>query len=706
MEIFGLFEKEVWRDEKTGMACIILISDGIRVYCKGYIQKIKCKIPLLVSGKYTTSPKGFKSFNFDSYSLKSKSEADEIALLTSLNIDGLTARIAENIINTFNGSFIENALAFGSKKSFVSMYPQKYQEYVSKAYQKIIKIDDEKKLFFTVATAGGFYVNAMNIIKHYGASSFDKLKQNPYMVGFYSKMPFSACENLAYNLGFSSICPERATGILYYAMQLSLKNGDCYITKVELEKYCRQLTKHSAYSSNNVYMQGNIDFLYIWSKAVLDSNFIIKDDTISWRKIYTDEQNVANNIKRINLSSSTLNFSQENVKNLERQCKITLSDSQRNATNALKTSGVKIITGGPGVGKTTLINLLIKYCETYYPDRGIVLSAPTGCASQNMALKTGRVAETFHRTFGIKPFTSKGFEEQNIVTKKRNEKIYIFDEFSMADLSTSVFLFDSIPNDSIVLLVGDIDQLPSVSAGNVLHDLINSGIETYKLEGSFRQSKDSTIVANAAKIKNGQVDLLKAGDFQILQLDDSSELNNKCIELFKQTNCQVLVPTRKFNNGTYNLNKLLQSNRQLNKSVFKLYGNNVFYIGDKVITTDNNYSVGYFNGEPGYIVDIDDYGIEIDFGNMKRLYIENNNLDDVELAYAMTIHKSQGAEYETVVILLNKDASIMMNKNLLYTAVTRAKKNVYIVSDNTMLNKAITTNQKERNSHLLEFLSA
>ena len=277
------------------------------------------------------------------------------------------------------------------------------------------------------------------------------------------------------------------------------------------------------------------------------------------------------------------------------------------------------------------------------------------------------------------------------------DKYYIIDEVSMLDMELANILFKAIPTGSLVILVGDIDQLPSVGPGDVLNDLINAGIPTYRLEGSFRQENGSCIVENAQRVKQGISTLIEKDDFTIIHAKNEEE----AIKMAAWTAAEgavLLTPLRKTVCGSVELSNEIQS--LLNRTgAFKLYGKTAFYKNDKVIATDNNYQLGFFNGEYGIVTEISDEGLVIQFSK-KIIFVPNSFLGQIVLAYAITIHKSQGAEFNRVTILLSRKSMRMLQMNLLYTAITRAKKEVTIITEDDCLETAINNKRPIRQTGL------
>ena len=392
-------------------------------------------------------------------------------------------------------------------------------------------------------------------------------------------------------------------------------------------------------------------------------------------------------------------------------------------------NGLLVITGGPGTGKTTTINTIIKYFELEGMD--IFLAAPTGRAAKRMSETTGYEARTIHRMLelngGMDTGSAAGFE--------RNERnpletdVIIIDEMSMVDISLMYSLLKAVVAGTRLILVGDVNQLPSVGPGSVLKDIIDSGaFHTVKLTKIFRQASTSDIIVNAHKINNGEEVSLdnKSMDFFFLKRYDADKIINVTLQLIKQKlpkfvnateyDIQVLTPMRKGLLGVERLNGILQAymNPADKSKREKEYRGTIFREGDKVMQIKNNYQIeweirtkfglcvdkgmGIFNGDTGIIEEINDFAetLTISFDEGRKVEYPFKLLEELELAYAVTIHKSQGSEYPAVVIPLLSGPRMLMNRNLLYTAVTRAKKCVTIVGDEQTFYEMIQNNSQQR----------
>ena len=418
---------------------------------------------------------------------------------------------------------------------------------------------------------------------------------------------------------------------------------------------------------------------------------------------------------------------EDRIRKIEKKTGMDLDEHQVEAVKEAVRNGVLVITGGPGTGKTTTINTIIQYFELSGED--IMLAAPTGRAAKRMSETTGYEARTIHRMLELNGGMegNAGFErnEQNPL----ETNLIIIDEMSMVDISLMNSLLKAILPGTRLILVGDVNQLPSVGAGSVLKDIIDSKMfPTVMLTKIFRQASTSDIIVNAHKINRGEAVSLdnKSMDFFFLKRYEADKIINVTLQLIKQKlpkfvgaseyDIQVLTPMRKGLLGVERLNTILQMylNPPSDRKKEKEHGAIVFREGDKVMQIKNNYQLeweirskyglcidkgtGVFNGDTGIIEEINDFAetITVNFDEGRMVEYSYKLLDELELAYAVTIHKSQGSEYPAVVIPLLSGPRMLMNRNLLYTAVTRAKKCVTIVGDDTTFEQMIENNSQQR----------
>lgn len=458
----------------------------------------------------------------------------------------------------------------------------------------------------------------------------------------------------------------------------------------------------------------------------------LKDDItqIYANTFYYMEANTAAMLKQLDVTYDVPDIEIEAaIRNIEKKTEMELDEHQVEAVKEAVRNGLLVITGGPGTGKTTTINTIIKYFELEGMD--IFLAAPTGRAAKRMSETTGYEARTIHRMLelngGMDTGSAAGFE--------RNERnpletdVIIIDEMSMVDISLMYSLLKAVVAGTRLILVGDVNQLPSVGPGSVLKDIIDSGaFHTVKPTKIFRQASTSDIIVNAHKINNGEEVSLdnKSMDFFFLKRYDADKIINVTLQLIKQKlpkfvnateyDIQVLTPMRKGLLGVERLNGILQAymNPADKSKREKEYRGTIFREGDKVMQIKNNYQIeweirtkfglcvdkgmGIFNGDTGIIEEINDFAetMTISFDEGRKVEYPFKLLEELELAYAVTIHKSQGSEYPAVVIPLLSGPRMLMNRNLLYTAVTRAKKCVTIVGDEQTFYEMIQNNSQQR----------
>jgi exodeoxyribonuclease V alpha subunit len=423
---------------------------------------------------------------------------------------------------------------------------------------------------------------------------------------------------------------------------------------------------------------------------------------------------------------------EKEISDFENKNNIEFAPSQKEAIKGAFENSVEIITGGPGTGKTTIINCITEIFEKF--KLKVLMAAPTGRAAKRMSESTGREAKTIHRLLEM----GVPRDEESIFFSRGEEAplecdVVIIDEASMIDIVLMNSLLKAISIGTRVIIVGDAHQLPSVGPGNVLRDFIDSNcIKVIRLKDIFRQSKESMIIVNAHKINSGEMPFLnkKDKDFYFIKCIDQSKILDILIQLIdirlpkfnkswnKLSDIQIVSPMRKGILGVFNLNKKLQNilNPKTKNKNEKEFRDTLFRVGDKVMQTKNNYSLkwtsisgkeeglGVFNGDIGYIEEINDENntITVIFDDEKRVVYESLYLDEIELAYAMTIHKSQGSEFPVIIMPIFMGSTFLMNRNLLYTAITRAKEMVVLVGDFKALKFMIDNNKSFERYSLLK----
>ena len=525
------------------------------------------------------------------------------------------------------------------------------------------------------------------------------------LTGCYAKcvpigIPFACADALGKSLGYTAYNKERIKFLVYAAMMKIQDQGNVWSTVESIYNAVRRLSRDGAFRDTS------ISILAVWAAIFENPALFISED--EGRRVYLyrtwgKEINIANNLKRIEKANKSYAYDSSSVITVEEKNGIVFSESQRKCFGFLKRSGIKLITGGAGTGKTTTISGLIEAFTEMNPDCTVALCAPTGRAAQRMTELCRRFgdsvkASTVHRLLEFRPFGESG-----TTYNKNNPLPYdliVVDEMSMMD----VFLFDlflgAVKDGAILILCGDPSQLPPVSAGKVFKDILDCGaFPAVKLDVNYRQASqhDDTylIVSNANRINEGNPVMETGNSFRLCCLDTEEEMRDKALSLVeKNQSITILSPVKQGIAGTIELNRLLQPrinpNSRNPKNSHIAAKNCVLYVGDKVLFNRNNYAVGYVNGDVGEVVSISGVTATVRIGNETKV-IEEKDIPDLSLAYALTVHKSQGSEYEAVVVLLPPCAEHMIARNIVYTAITRAKKKVMVVAPNGALQKATET---------------
>lgn len=555
------------------------------------------------------------------------------------------------------------------------------------------------------------------------------LKENPYrLADDIEGVGFRTADDIAAKAGIRTDSDFRVrSGILYTLLQAS-GEGHTFLPQEELTAKTSELLGIDKDIIEKNYMDLSIDRKIIMKQSG-------EQTQIYSASFYYMEANTATMLRELDIAYDVADAEiEQRIHNIEKQTGMQLDEHQVQAVKEAVRNGLLVITGGPGTGKTTTINTIIRYFEMEGMD--IFLAAPTGRAAKRMSETTGFEARTIHRMLELNGGMegSAGFERNE--TNPLETDLVIIDEMSMVDITLMNSLLKAIAPGTRLILVGDINQLPSVGPGSVLKDIIQSeAFNVVMLTKIFRQASTSDIIVNAHKINRGEEVSLdnKSMDFFFLKRYEADIIINVVLQLVKQKlpkfvdatpyDIQVLTPMRKGLLGVERLNGILQQylNPPDKSKREKEHGDMVFREGDKVMQTKNNYQLeweirtkfgltvdkgmGIFNGDMGIITEINDFAetMTVEFDEGRKVEYSYKLLDELELAYAITIHKSQGSEYPAVVIPLLSGPSMLMNRNLLYTAVTRARKCVTLVGNDTTFNQMIqNTSQQKRYSGLCD----
>ena len=613
-------------------------------------------------------------------------------------IKNIGESLADRIVDTFGDKTIEVMDGNINMLLTVEGIGKKKLKSISESW-KSFKGNRESVIYLlSLGVSLGY---AAKICKKYGKDTIGIVKSNPYiLIDDVDGIGLAKADAIALNMGFDVKGDKRLRAGLVYTLTQASYDGDCYMERKDLVASASEVLKVDkelvAKSLNGL----------IGDDAVKDNDGAIYLPTYLY-----DEVSVAKKLVSL-LSASAKEATLGD--NFWKSGDITYDDIQKDAICKAMVFKVMVLTGGPGTGKTTTINGIIKAWKSV--GMKVLLAAPTGRAAKRMNETTGYEAKTIHRLLEYNPDAGFQRNESNPI----EGDALVVDEASMIDIELMFRLVSAIPANMRLLLVGDIDQLPSVGAGNVLRDIIASKvIPTVRLTRIFRQAAMSRIITNAHLVNEGKMpekDNGEKSDFFMMNDDDYLRIENTIVGLVTRRlpeyygvstdDIQVLSPMRRTNNGIQNLNhRLQQAINPIGDSI--TYGDTVFRIGDKVMQLRNNYEQGIFNGDTGKIVDVDEAhrAFTVSFDGGPTVEITSKMMKDICLSYATTIHKSQGSEYKVVVIPMTMQFFTMLQRNLLYTGITRAKKVCVLIGQKKAIAMAVRNNAvKKRNTLLKERL--
>ena len=702
----GYVEHIVFRNNDNGYTVFQLVSDEEELTCVGLFSVLAEGELVQVSGHMKEHPLYGEQLQVEQYELLAPE--DETAMeryLGSGAIKGIGAAMAARIVRRFKGDTFR----------IIEEEPERLAEVKGISEKKAMEISaqmEEKKDLrqaMMFLTQYGISVPlAVKIYQQYGNRTYQVVEENPYrLADDISGIGFKIADEIASRIGIHTDSDYRIrSGILYVLLQATGEGHTCLPKEDLLHRASGLLGVEPEQMETQI------------MNLCMDRKLVMKEQhgkvMVWYNQYYYMELNVAKMLHDLNLECE-MEESQivKKLAKVEKQAAITLDEMQRKAVVEAVKNGVLVITGGPGTGKTTTINAIIRYFET--EDMEILLAAPTGRAAKRMTEATGWEAVTIHRLLELSGVPS---DDRSTASFERNEEnpleadVIIIDEMSMVDIFLMNALLKAVSVGTRLILVGDINQLPSVGPGCVLKDIIRAGsCPVVQLTRIFRQASQSDIIVNAHKINKGEHVTLdnKSRDFFFLQRQDPNIILRVVLALVQEkmpkyvnarpTDIQVLTPMRKGSLGVESLNEMLQKylNPPSPDKNEKETARGLFREGDKVMQIKNNYQIewearnrygiaidkgtGIFNGDMGIVQRIDSLAetMEVLFDDYRTVTYSFQMLEELELAYAVTIHKSQGSEYPAVVIPLLTGPRMLMNRNLLYTAVTRARSCVTLV---------------------------
>jgi len=717
--IYGFVERITYYNEENDFIVAKLQEKGKRdlTTIVGNLSGINPGESLKLSGRWVHNKKFGEQFQVENYEITVPATVHGIRkYLGSGLIKGIGPIMSERIVDKFGLDTLEIIEKNPEKLSEVNGIGPKRIAKITKAWEEQKEI---KEIMIFLQGHGVSAAYSAKIYKQYGNQSIEIVKENPYRLARDIRgIGFITADKIAQNIGIPLNSLIRAKAGIIYVLNELTDEGHVYypdknliprareILKVDQEIITRAITELSL--EKEVFLEGfngEAD-----QKAVYLAPFYFAEVGVAQKLMQLKES--PSNIRPINPEKA--------IEWVQQKLNIELAEKQKEAVILAASSKVLIITGGPGTGKTTIITAILKIFQQLR--LRISLAAPTGRAAKRMSEATGWEAKTIHRLLEYS-FQKGGFKrDQN---DPLEADIVIIDEASMIDTLLMYHLLKSIPFPAHLILVGDVDQLPSVGPGNVLRDIINSDIFTVvRLTEIFRQAQESMIIVNAHRINQGDFPILKEPDpkeitdFYFIQEEEPEKILEKvltlCAERIPQRfsfhpirDIQVLTPMHRGTIGASNLNIELQ--KKLNSSQSGIsHGSRTFKLGDKVMQVTNNYDKEVFNGDIGWVskIDQEDREVTIDFDGRSIVY-EYSDLDEIVLAYAISVHKSQGSEYSAVILPVTTQHYILLQRNLIYTGITRAKKLVILIGTKKALAIAIRNNKPQlRYTHLSERLQS
>lgn len=723
--IEGYIDHIIYRNDENGYTVLSLHTDEDDITCVGSFPFISEGEFINALGNFTEHIVYGQQFMIESYEIRQPTDTYSIErYLSSGAIKGVGEALAARIVKRFKEDTFRIIEEEPEKLTLVKGISERIAKEIYRQFEE--KKDMRNAMLFLQQynVTGNL---AVKIYAEYGNRMYEIIKDNPYRLAEdISGVGFKTSDEIARRVGISSDSEYRIKAGILYALMQAASDGHVYLPEYELIQKAKLLLLVTEEDIRRQLLELSLEKKIIYVNE--GENSLIYSSVY-----YYMELNVARMLHDLNVRYDIDTVRVKNrVREIENRFNIELEEQQRMAVVEAAANGLLVITGGPGTGKTTTINAIIKFFELEGME--ILLAAPTGRAAKRMTEATGYEARTVHRLLELSRLSD---DEESKFTFGRNEQnpletdVLIVDEMSMVDLYLMHAMLKAVMVGTRLILVGDVNQLPSVGAGNVLRDIINShSFNVMRLTKIFRQAADSDIIVNAHKINDGEHIRLdnKSKDFFFLKRDEAAVIAAVMINLIKNKlpgyvnatplDIQVLTPMRKGELGVERLNQILQQalNPPSKEKNEKEYHDLIFREGDKVMQIKNNYQItweikapsgivtqtgtGVFNGDSGIIKEINHFSEKmlVEFDDSRIVEYPFNQLDELELAYAVTIHKSQGSEYPAVIIPILDGPKLLFNRNLLYTAVTRAKNCVVILGSDYMLNYMID-NKNEQNRY-------
>lgn len=728
MVLSGIVNRIIFQNEENGYTVIDFYTDDGVFTAVGFFPSVTEGEALTLVGEFKDNAKFGEQFTVSEVTFDAPTDKNGILMYLSSGLfKGVGPTTAAAIVGKFGVRSLEIIENAPEQLATVRGISKKKAEEIAKSYREHIEM---QSVIIFLQTHGVTMKQSLKIYAAYGDEAINKVTENPYrLVDDVEGVGFLTADKIAEKVGVNKDSDFRVmAGVSYVLQDAAGRNGHTCLPEDVLIRTAAQLL-----DSDTQRVESCIPTMIFTNKI---NAYIVKnkDDGTVARFIassvnYTTENAIAAKLIRLIRDAHTIEMDVEKeIEQYEERNKIFLHKTQKEAITFAVNSGVMVVTGGPGTGKTTIIKCIIDILTAR--GKNVLLCAPTGRAAKRMSEATGKEASTIHRLLCMEFQNGKFIFKKNELSPLEAD-VVIVDEISMADIFIFNALLKALSSGTRLVLVGDKDQLPSVSCGNILADVISSGaLPVICLTEIYRQEADSLIILNAHKINSGEMPEInnRSKDFFLDVKTSAGEIAGDAVEMvatriprhfgIPSSDIQVLAPLKRGVAGVENLNKLLQ--KELNPTGKEVnVGDVIFRVGDKVMQAVNDYDIaweksfglkeegeGVFNGDIGYIKDVSKAGeILVEFEDGKRVVYSKDNRDELIPAYAVSVHKSQGSEFSAVILALSSSSGMLLNRNLLYTAVTRAKNLVVIVGERQTVAKMVANNYTaKRHTLLKEFL--
>jgi exodeoxyribonuclease V alpha subunit len=699
--IAGTIERIIYSNDENHYTVAQLLPENDRkpITIVGNLAMLNVGETVRLTGKWTTHKDFGRQFSVEKFESVLPSTVDGIKkYLGSGLVKGIGPAFAERIVEKFGADTLRVIDEFSAKLREVDGIGPERARRIKDAWQQQRAVRD---IMIFLQGVGIGTSHAAKIYKQYGDRAIVVVRENPYQLARdIQGIGFKTADAIAQRVGIPENSPHRLCAGVIYSLEQAAEDGHVCLPQAQLVQFSTQLLGAEVQPVESAIQQ-----------LALNGDIVLENDAVFLAGLHRSERNCAERL--LNLRNAKKNLPPIDVEKalewVEKKIEITLADAQRDAIRTVLTKPVTVITGGPGVGKTTIINSLVKILMA--KNCRVLLAAPTGRAAKRMAETTGIAAQTIHRLLKFEPRSGKFLQNER---HPLEADAVIVDETSMLDVPLASHLLRAVPNDAILVLVGDVDQLPSVGPGNFLRDVIESNaVSVVRLTEIFRQARDSLIVQNAHRVNRGEMPQFSAErDFFFIEKGDPNDALATVIELVSERipkkfgfdaleDIQVLTPMHKGVCGSENLNRALQQKLNPHGTILQRFGR-TYRVGDKVMQIKNNYDKDVFNGDLGRIARLDwvDQQIFVEM-NDREIPYEFDDVDELLPAYAMSVHKSQGNEYPCVVVPLLTQHYVLLQRNLLYTAITRGKQLVVLVGDKKALAIAVRNNRTAARYSLL-----